>query len=231
MALSGMAFRGFGKPQGVQDLLNGLGLGGNPQTVTPPLAGMPPMGMPEMADPADPQDGFFQKNGLGLNLLGAVADGVSTAYGAPPVFAQARQQHMQRQQRVQDMRQERQFNWQDWVAKQQYERANPAPVKNDTVNDYDFLRQKLGDEAANQYLRNFAAGPVMAVEGFDAAGNPTKTFVPRGSVGSPQPSAAPSGPAVGTVRNGYRFKGGNPSDQGAWEKVGGAPSQGGGTFR
>jgi len=27
------------------------------------------------------------------------------------------------------------------------------------------------------------------------------------------------GPAVGAVENGYRFKGGNPADQGAWEKV------------
>jgi len=34
----------------------------------------------------------------------------------------------------------------------------------------------------------------------------------------PKESAAPSGPSVGTVENGYRFKGGDPSKQENWEK-------------
>jgi hypothetical protein len=34
------------------------------------------------------------------------------------------------------------------------------------------------------------------------------------------PTAAPTGaPAVGTVMQGYRFKGGNPADKNNWEKV------------
>jgi hypothetical protein len=37
------------------------------------------------------------------------------------------------------------------------------------------------------------------------------------SVGSQQPQITP--PAVGTVKDGYRFKGGNPADKNSWEKV------------
>jgi hypothetical protein len=36
---------------------------------------------------------------------------------------------------------------------------------------------------------------------------------------APAAPAAPKPPAVGTVQDGYRFKGGNPADQKNWEKV------------
>lgn len=48
-----------------------------------------------------------------------------------------------------------------------------------------------------------------------------------GTLGDAPPAAAPrgpglpaaNGPAPGTVRNGYRFRGGNPADRNAWEKI------------
>lgn len=39
-----------------------------------------------------------------------------------------------------------------------------------------------------------------------------------------------SGPQVGMVEDGYRFKGGNPADPASWEQVGGASPQGGASF-
>lgn len=36
---------------------------------------------------------------------------------------------------------------------------------------------------------------------------------------TPKPAATPSAPAVGTVKDGYKFKGGNPADKNNWEKV------------
>lgn len=230
----GMMFRGFSQGRAS----DGFGFDRQPVT-TPPYH----PGLTQQIDmPApDPQTGFFQKNGLGLNLVGAVADAVSQGFGGAPNFAIARQQNAavenQRRQFEQQQvlrQQDREADNATWMQRQLWERANPKPINNDTANDYAFLLEKLGQGPADQYLRNFAAGPITAVEGFDAQGNPTKTFVPRGSLGAAP--ASPGGPPASAAD--YLRK--NPAlapqfDQkygaGAAERIlGGAPSQGGATF-
>jgi hypothetical protein len=48
----------------------------------------------------------------------------------------------------------------------------------------------------------------------------TQYFKPAPGGNAPRQSTnAPKAPAVGTVQNGYKFKGGNPADQNNWEKV------------
>ena len=44
------------------------------------------------------------------------------------------------------------------------------------------------------------------------------TYEYRGNA-APKAPPAPKAPAVGTEKDGYRFKGGNPADQNNWEKV------------
>jgi hypothetical protein len=91
--------------------------------------------------------------------------------------------------------------------------ADPASVR-----EYQFAK---GQGFAGSYLDflNQRGGPLIANNG-----DGTFTIVPRAMVGG-QPSAAPSGaPAVGSVEDGYRFKGGDPSKQENWE-----PVQGGAT--
>jgi len=100
----------------------------------------------------------------------------------------------------------------------------PKPVNNDTANDYEYIKSHLGPEAADSYLRNIAAGPPMAVDNGDG----TKTIYPRGAFGG---APAAGGPAPGMIKNGYRFKGGNPKDQNAWEPIGGATPSASGGFR
>lgn len=101
---------------------------------------------------------------------------------------------------------------------------DPKPVNNDTANDYEYIKAHLGPEAADSYLRNIAAGPPMAVDNGDG----TKTIYPRGAFGG---APAAGGPAPGMIKNGYRFKGGNPKDQNAWEPIGGATPSASGGFR
>lgn len=57
--------------------------------------------------------------------------------------------------------------------------------------------------------------------------NPEAVAAYQRSQGQPQQQ---SGPQVGMVEDGYRFKGGNPADPASWEQVGGASPQGGASF-
>lgn len=50
---------------------------------------------------------------------------------------------------------------------------------------------------------------------------PRSEYQPRTGVAGLNATGKPSGPAVGTVKGGYRFKGGNPADKNSWVKVGG----------
>lgn len=81
-----------------------------------------------------------QKKGGGIGnflktLLGSGLDGVARYYEAEPGFANAQKTRMEHQALLQQSMAKRQADWQDWKARQDYERANtppdqPAIVKN-----------------------------------------------------------------------------------------------------
>lgn len=124
----------------------------------------------------------------------------------------------------------------------------PKPFNNDTVADYDFIAQKLGPEAAEQFLRNFKDGPPIAVDIANPDGSVERRFVPRSSMyggqgGStpslaPQAGAEPPADAVaylmanpGTARDFDAIFGNGAATRAiARARQGGAPSQGGATF-
>ena len=61
---------------------------------------------------------------------------------------------------------------------------------------------------------------------------PVTMMGPTGPIAVPRPSLGgqSGGPKPGTIEDGYRFKGGNPSDPNAWEPVGGGVGNGPGNF-
>lgn len=61
----------------------------------------------------------------------------------------------------------------------------------------------------------------------DESGNTRR----RSALQLPGTAAPQGGPAPGTVEEGYRFKGGNPADPNAWEKVGGPTQPASGSFQ
>ncbi len=91
---------------------------------------------------------------------------------------------------------EQQLASQQWTQRQEYERAHPAPdafTQTLTAAGIDPASEQ-GRGLYRQRVTNMTAPPLMAVDGFDATGNPTKTFVPRtgvpaGGSATPPPAA------------------------------------------
>lgn len=125
---------------------------------------------------------------------------------------QAKQQQALEEQQYQRKRQD---GRDDFLFQQQWKLDHPEAANNDTVNDYNFIREQLGEDAAKQYLRNMG-DPIVTTT---LPGNRVYSG-PRSQLGN---ALGAQGPGIqpGHVEDGFRFKGGNPADPSAWEKVGG----------
>ena len=149
------------RPQGE---LNGYGEpvgkgGANPFTMSPEnsMADMPvpqgggmidPRMMGQMSEQPKPKGGgIFGKQSALWKVLGALGDGLT----GNPVYGQMQQQERQtlmqqerERQKAQDAQRAemegRQYERDDYLFKQDYERNNPKPINNDTVNDLNFYK-------------------------------------------------------------------------------------------
>lgn len=171
-----------------------------------------------------------------LNWAGILADALAGAMGQPGQFAalQARRAEandaeelynkryaLQRADHVKDD----QTNFNQQIQLADYKRTHP----DDDLTTY-LDRAGITDPIERQgYFRRKAdattAPPMMSAQGVDEQGNPVMRFFPRAA---PQGAA---GPPVGTIKDGFRFKGGDPGVQSSWEPVGGPASQAPGGFR
>jgi type II secretory pathway pseudopilin PulG len=234
--VGGMAFRG--------SPFANVGTG-SPLDVSPnvtPIRGdaMPQIGgafqpdAPATPNLAPPKQGFFSSRGGWLDVLGGVADAVS----GQPIYGTAQREHRRQELELQQIQaraaidqanrqQDREWQQENWRQQQQWKQDHP----DDQFTQYLTAagidpRSPEGQRMYRQRAETMATPPTVAVDGFDAQGNPTKTFMPRAGIGSVQPA----GPPVGTIRSGFRFVGGNPRDRSSWLPVGGASSTGGATF-
>lgn len=133
----------------------------------------PQMAAPMTAPPEKPK--FFGEGGVGRAIAGNIGDFLLQYSGMQPIYAPV----MQQRQAAQQAEMQRQQGLADWVAKQEYEAAHPKPINNDTINDYQFIAERLGPDAAQNYLKTIADGPPVAVDVAGPDGSVTRQFIPR----------------------------------------------------
>lgn len=125
--------------------------------------------------PMAPKQSFFGEGGVGRAIAGNIGDFLLQYSGMQPIYAPI----MQQRQAAQAAERERQQGLADWVAKQEYEATHRPPPNNDTINDYNFISQQLGEDAAKNYLRVLSDGPPVAVDVANPDGSVTRQFIPR----------------------------------------------------
>lgn len=82
-------------------------------------------------------------------------------------------------------------------------------------------RSEYALKALDDALGQFKENPQAALAGLDQLSGANSYFQKKGTVRTAGSKEAGSkgGPATGTVENGFRFKGGDPTKQSSWEKV------------
>lgn len=175
-----------------------------------------PMPAEQEKDPRWLEGGKFGWQDAAGLALGAIGDALSgqptTAQMVQGSFQQNRATKLAEQQREQSLADKL------WLAQQKRAEPNPTELE----RNYDFL-SRMNPDLGQQYITN-RANPIQGVPVTNADGSQGIMFVRPGGMGRQTSASAPS-PSVGTVEDGYRFKGGNPADPNAWEPVGqGGPS-------
>lgn len=127
--------------------------------------------------PAKPK--FFGEGGVGRAIAGNIGDFLLQYSGMQPIYQPAVQQRQAMAYDQQQRERSRLADWQDKIAFAEWERRNPKPVNNDTINDYRFITETLGEDAGKQYLQNLADGPPVAVDVANPDGSVTRQFIPR----------------------------------------------------
>lgn len=144
--------------------------------------------------------GGQKKRGTARRIAGYLADFTAGLAGQQgPYGAMLAREQQSADEEAQYQRQ-RADAYADWQKKQEWERANPTPKTNDTVADYEFIRQNLGDELARKFLEN-KANPPLWQRGPDGQFYPVApTQMPTAPVGKLTPLGDGAGNGVGGFR-------------------------------
>lgn len=158
-----MMFRGLGKPTDQLDIQ--LAQASDPFGVTTAGMGTTGFAAAPVVD-TTPKRSTWGEGGKAWDILGGIGDTLSALGGGRGSYLDGaiaqRNEQRDLQMRAAAQQAKRQADWEDWVRQKQWERDNPAPINNDTVNDYNFYRTQLGEEGARRWLNN-QTDPVVSI--------------------------------------------------------------------
>ena len=159
-----------------------------------------------LPEPPVKKPSFFGQGGTGRGIAGGIGDFLLQQAGARPIYAPAMQaQHEAALQQAQ-AQQQREAGMSDWLAKQQWERDNPAPAppRYFEANDGDQYRigadgkpERLFDDPTPkidyQWIKNpdgtMSGIPIPRGGAAPSGPPPGVTFTPLPAGGAPQPGA------------------------------------------
>jgi hypothetical protein len=161
-----------------------------------------------------PKGGMFGggpgKFGIGQAIIAALNGYLASQPGGAGAVGRANldafmQAAMDRRRQAQEEAQyqrKRQDDRGDFVFEQDYKAAHPAPISNDTVNDYQFIAQTLGDDAAKQFLQT-KTNPIVVTPYGPMPYSSAIPQVPKAPVGKLVPYNE-GGPSLGGS-GGFRY--------------------------
>jgi hypothetical protein len=108
-----------------------------------------------------------------------------------PITAQMIERREAPQREASARQQQQSDQWNNWLRQQEYKRANPEPVNNDTVADYEFISKTLGPDAARRMLENKTLPPPFVQRNDDGTSTVYPMGLPRSGI-TEQPAARPA---------------------------------------
>lgn len=173
-----------------------------------------PIGVKEITK----KPGFFGQGGVGRAIAGTIGDFLLQQSGMDPIYLPNVLQQRDAEERARMAQQQRMQEREDYAWKAQYDRANPKPVNNDTVNDLNWYKS-LSEEDRRLYHQ------MKPVVGYMADGTPR--------VINPYEVQQPNLDSQPASEDGYDYTPGpggraNPSN---WKKSGGQAANPPATFR
>lgn len=181
---------------------------GDPPTLPDPSAIWGSKSLPiPLQELPEKKPGFFGAGGTGWQIAGSIGDALKEANGLEATYGPAMAQRRQMEFLQKRQEQARENDWADYVRKQEYERANPAPKQPHYWETNDGSLASIGPDGQPQVLYKDPTPKIEWITATNPDGTKTLMPMPQGGGGAPaapvgklRPMGGPTAPQSGGFR-------------------------------